>query len=71
MRGRASWSGRRRDTRASGRRGVKLGRPSKHPALVEVALQRVAAGESMRAVARDLGIGATTLRRVRAVAARS
>jgi len=39
--------------------------------LVEVALQRVAAGESMRAVARDLGIGATTLRRVRAVAARS
>ena len=45
--------------------GIKLGRPCRHPALIEAGLRRVASGESFSAVARDLGIGATTLRRRR------
>ena len=45
--------------------GIKLGGPCKLPSLVDAGLRRVAAGESLPAVARDLGMGATTLRRYR------
>jgi DNA invertase Pin-like site-specific DNA recombinase len=45
--------------------GVVLGRPRVHLALIEAGLGRVAAGESLPPVARNLGVGETTLRRAR------
>ena len=46
-------------------RGIRLGGPCKHPALVDAGLRRVDSGESLPAVAKALGMGATTLRRYR------
>jgi len=43
--------------------GIKLGRPNIHPGLLEVARGRVAAGESVRGVAQNAGLGPSTLRR--------
>ena len=43
--------------------GIKLGRPSIHPRLMALGVRRICSGESVSVVARELGVGSTSLRR--------